>query len=71
MQAAFLLDRRLMRHGGRLLWPDDMRSAGELWLQLIRFLDRLHGDWPARTGLIMRTARTYAEASAAIITPTL
>ena len=59
MRAAFLLDRRLMNHGGRLHWPVDLHSKGREWLQLLRSLDRQYLDWPADIGQIIRLAQTY------------
>lgn len=35
VRAAWYLDRRLQGTGGRLHWPDDMRSAWHTWIQLI------------------------------------
>jgi hypothetical protein len=61
MVAGFYLDRRLMAHGGRLQWPDDLRSAAPQWSYLIRILNRL-GDWPPRAAQIVRHAKTYGEA---------
>ena len=62
MRAAFLLDRRLMAHGGRLHYPTDMRSAGLQWLNLIRRLDRAFMDWPADVRQVIRHAQSYEEA---------
>ena len=62
MKAAFLLDRRLMHHGGRLHYPADMHSAGWQWLQLIRALDREFADWSADVGHIIRHAHTCLDA---------
>lgn len=67
MRAAFLLDRRLMAHGGRTHFPEDMRSAGDQWLELIRLLDVAFVDWPAGVRRIMCAARTCAEAKGELL----
>lgn len=67
MKAAFLLDRRLMQHGDRLRYPDDMRSAGSEWRELIRDLDRAFLDWPRDVGQVIRSAKTYPEAMAGLV----
>ena len=66
MRAAFLLDRRMTGHGGRLHWPADLRSAGRQWLTLIRSINRTFDDWPADVCRAIQSAKTHPEALAAL-----
>jgi hypothetical protein len=67
MRAAFLLDRRLMAHGGRTHFPEDMRSAGEEWLAVIAVLDQGGRGWPPDAARAMREARTCPAACSALV----
>jgi hypothetical protein len=63
MRAALIYDRRLMNCGGRLQYPDDMRSAAWSWLRLLYDLCRRYVDWPPAVGAVLRHARTFSEAT--------
>ena len=63
IRAAWFLDRRLQGTGGRLHWPDDMRSACHTWIQLIVEMDAAFDrSWPYDVAHAIRHAHTVWEA---------
>ncbi len=63
IRAAWFLDRRLQGTGGRLHWPDDMRSACHTWIQLIVEMDAVFDrSWPYDVAHAIRLAHTVWEA---------
>lgn len=63
IRAAWFLARRLQGTGGRLHWPDDMRSACHTWIQLIVEMDAAFDrSWPSDVAHAIRLARTVWEA---------
>jgi len=63
IRAAWFLDHRLQGTGGRLHWPDDMRSACHPWIQLIVEMDAAFDrSWPYDVAHVIRHAHTVWEA---------
>lgn len=63
IRTTWFLDRRIQGTGGRLHWPDDMRSAYHTWIQLIVEMDAVFDrSWPYDVAHAIRLAHTVWEA---------
>ena len=63
IRAAWFLARRIQGTGGRLHWPDDMRSACHTWIKLIVEMDAAFDrSWPYDVAHAIRLAHTVWEA---------